>query len=276
MFKTALLLFLLLFVGCTSSPPISENLPLKIHSWESGHGISLRKHDIVLDNKYAILMNSNLFDHNGEFIPDQYVKTDMTQIARLLTHKGYLVIHIEHVDDLYKVLKILSRVSDEDTKVFFAYSGKGDSKGLRLRGRYISELKRMLIIPPNQTIGPRKLIDSLQLIRGQKAVLLNACESGVFSDYAKKANFGFDGIVMAACGVGEETTPYEPDNTTAIYSTFLRHYSDDVDKVYNLPDMDMDSVGGWWNNLLHHVFGKSSKLKLSYNTVIYSKGNFRL
>lgn len=271
-----LILLLLLFPGCSSGLPISENLKFEIIDWGQ------EKFEKAPGNKYAVLMRSHLFSNNV-YQADKYVANDLTQVARLLYHKGYKVWYVPNPKALYQALRKIGAISDGDTQTFVAYSGKGDSQGLRLYGEYVS--KSFLIIPPNVTISPRGLIPAMAGIKGEKALLINACESGIFPDFARSFRLNgrfFDGIIVASCAVGELTTPYEPAETTAVYATFLENYANDLDKIVDISDMDIDTVGGWWYNLLHKLsneidrIGNSNIKPISYDTVVYRGGSYKL
>lgn len=271
-----LLLLLLPLVGCTSGPPLAKDLEFKIVT------LSQEKLKKSSKNKYAILMRSHLYDRDG-YLPDKYITNDLSQIAKLLCHKGYKVWYASSLSLLYEALVKLQKISDKNTKTFFAYSGKGDKFGLRLIGKYVS--KTLLIIPPNVTVEPDKIIPIMVSIKGQKAMLINACEAGIFTDFAgafRVQGRFLNGTIITSCAVGQLTTPYERLEMSATFATFVSQYSNDLDKVIDLCDMDIGTVGGWWYNFMHRMsniidrFRNPNIKPVSYDTVIYRGGSFKL
>lgn len=273
-----ILVFFLLLTGCSSGPPLTEDVDYTVYDW------GMQEFEKSPSNKYAITMRSHLFDRSDGYLDDKYINNDMDQITRLLHSKGYRVWYVPTVSKLKSALDKIREVSDSDTKTFFAYSGKGDKAGLRLYGKYVFDSKSHLIIPPNATITPDNLIPALSSIKGNKAVLINACEAGIFADYADKhsSTTPFNGVVIAACATGFLTTPYEYAEMSATFATFISHYEDDIKKTMCLRCMDIDTVGGWWYNLMHRLsnridrFTNSSLKPISYDTVKYRGGVFKL
>jgi hypothetical protein len=199
------------------------------------------------------------------------------QITRLLVSKGYDVYRADMGEvtpvDVEKLIENIGMVSDAGTHTFFAYSGEGDQKGLRTRSMIVMEGRHL--VPPDATISPDALIAKLATIKGAKALLVNACESGVFAEAARK-NPDFEGVVIAACAPGYATTPHEPTGTSAIYAAFLRLYSEDTKTVRNLGTVRIEKAGGTWTNLAHKWsdFWSGGGLPISYDPVVYSNGDF--
>ena len=276
--RQVLISLFLLLTGCSSGPPLSDDLNITVYDW-GDHNFEKSE-----DNKYAIIMRSHLLDRNDNYLEDEFVTNDMGQIAKLLCHKGYKVWYVQSPSRLKLALEKIREVSNTDTDTFFAYSGKGDAVGLRLYGKYVFDNNGHLIIPPNATVTPDSLIPLLSKIKGNKAMLINACEAGIFADYANKysSSTPFKGVIITACAAGFLTTPYEYAEMSAVFATFMSHYESDVDKVIPLWGMDIDVVGGWWYNLMHRLSNKIDRLTnsslrpVSYDTVKYRGGGFKL
>jgi len=273
-----ILAFFLLLTGCSSGPPLSEDVEYIVYDW------GVQEFEKSPSNKYAITMRSHLFDRSDNYLDDKYINNDMGQITKLLYSKGYQVWYVPTVSKLKSALDKIKEVSDDSTSTFFAYSGKGDKAGLRLYGKYVFDSKSHLIIPPHATVTPDNLISALSGIKGSKAVLINACEAGVFASYADKhsSSTPLNGAIITACAAGFLTTPHEYSEMSATFSTFVSHYKDNIKKTMYLCDMDINTVGGWWYNLMHKLsnrvdrFTNSSLKPVSYDTVKYRGGAFKL
>lgn len=273
------LLVALTLTACSATPPLDIE-PIGQHLCSE-----FRVSD---SNRYAILMSGKLFQlasPNGSVsniqslqkqtpLEDPYVNTDMQQLKALLTNKSYDVYHLDFskatLDDLDFLLRDIIEASNESTRLFIAYSGEGDSKGLRPCALKINQSQ--ILIPSNSTIDPKYFFSILHGFKGTTAVVINACESGVFVDEAPE---DFLGVIFTACPVGTKTTPYEPDGTTAIFSTFLRLYEEDPYQQLDLMSVEIDEVGGWWTNFLHKLFAPSG-IKISYNAVVLKTHKFPL
>jgi len=258
------LILLLIFLSGCANPPIT--IPIKQEYIRNEFKPSLK-------NKYAILISSRLFDAQSQEIEDPYIKTDLDQMRRLLTNKNYDVYQPDilqtSVAGLWKLIENIIVHSNDKTKLFILYSGEGDSTGLRTIGQWVTSNR--LLIPPRVTITPSMLFTYLKAVKGSKAVLINACESGVFPNAIDR----FKGVVIAACDKGHATTPYEWWGTTAIVAAFLRLYEDDPSKIIDLAEADIGAAGGWWYNFMHRVMFAHPKLKLSYDPVIYRGSSFK-
>jgi hypothetical protein len=208
-------------------------------------------------------------------VEDPWVRGDSDQLTTLLLSKGYDVYTLDFgqvtPDSVRNLLDRLSYVANDDTQLFVAYSGEGDSEGLRTRSLRIDS---GLLIPPAVTLTPKDLFGILAAVRGRKAVLINACESGVFAEEA--ALWGeFQGVVVTACKRGFATTPHEPTGTTAIFAVFLELYSDDATQRQNLATVRFERAGGLWTNLAHQWQGMwGDGLPISYEPAIFVSGDF--
>lgn len=242
-------------------------------------------------NRYAVVMSGRRFTPPtkgrfsistaddvlaGKKVEDPWVKGDVSQLTKLLLSKGYDVYRMDYGQvtprAMKKLLKRIAFVAKDETKLFVAYSGEGDSTGWRTRAMSIRQNEH--IIPPGVTVTPPDLFGALATVRGRKAVLINACEAGVFAEEGAKWA-GFRGVVIAACARGFATTPHEPSGTTAIFAAFLELYSDEPSRMRNLATTEIDRAGGLWTNLAHKwksLWGKG--LPLSYKPAIFVSGDF--
>jgi len=224
-------------------------------------------------NKYAIVLEGAQYDENRIKIDDQYTRGDVGQLSRLLLYKGYDVYRLEfsrtNLGVLERLVDRIASVSDNNTKLFFAYSGKGGKSGLWTKAILVGT---QAIIPANATISPKYLFNLLTSIRGKRAVLINACESGIFATEAITTKF--KGIIITSCPKGTLTTPHETTNTTAIFAAFLTLYADDPSIKFNLATIPLDSAGSFWVNLTHHLNNIFSSKPISYDTVIYVNSNY--
>lgn len=279
--------------GCVVSPPLGD-LPRAADAQETE----------VLDadylpfrrsprNRYALVMNGRVFQPpangsgvndaddllQGEPIEDPWVRGDVDQLTRLLLSKGYDVYRIDFgrvtPDTMRALLERIVGVSDAETHLLLAYSGEGDATGLRTRTMRLGPSGHL--VPPSVTVTPSDLFAALEPIQGRKAILLNACEAGVFAEEAARWA-SFEGVVIAACARGYATTPHEPSGTTAIFAAFLEIYADDPERVENLASVEIDRAGGLWTNLAHHwqSLWRAGGKPISYEPVIFASGDFWL
>ncbi len=277
--------------GCSATRPLDLPLPKDARVVELlGDYTSFQKSPT---NRYAVVLHGQEFAspkgrpfqisttddvrREGTPIPDPFIESDVDQVTRLLVSKGYDVYRADMGEatprEVEKLIESIGMVSDAETRTFFCYSGEGDKKGLRTRTMVIGEGRRL--VPPDATIAPDALIAKLATVKGTKALLLNACESGVFAESARK-NPDFQGCVIAACPPGYATTPHEPTGTSAIYAAFLGLYANDPKAVKNLSTARLEKAGGTFTNFAHKWsdFWTGSGLPISYDPVLYSNGDF--
>ena len=244
-------------------------------------------------NRYAIVMNGRRFSPPesrpfaissaedvlaGVALEDPWVRGDMDQLTTLLLSKGYDVYRLDFGQvtprAMIGLLERLTYVSNDETRMFLAYSGEGDSTGIRTRSLLVGQNQH--VIPPEVTVTPKRLFAALAPIRGRKALLINACEAGIFADEAPSWA-EFSGVVIASCPKGYATTPHEPTGTTAIFAAFLELYADEPARELNLARAEIDRAGGLWTNLAHrwqNFWGGG--LPLSYDPVVFISGDFWL
>lgn len=291
MVKYLPLFFFIFIFGCSSTSPLDLPLLKEIHLLGETFRVNPK-------NKYAFIIKGETFQppqpsvlnriffskpddlSRGEPIIDPFINNDIDQISRLVFSKGYDVYLAEmgeHLPaELFNYFAELAKVSDNKTKVFIAYSGEGDKKGLITRECVLGGGR---ITASECRITPDILIEKLNEISGTKALLINACESGCFAEEAKQAwgrdRNNFKGVVIAACPIGFSTTPHEPSNLSAVYATFLKFYQDDPEIIKNLSSLEITKVGSWWNNFRHQIsnIGEGG-LPISYEPVIFSNVYF--
>lgn len=283
-------LALLALSGCSATRPIDLPLPKDARVVELlGDYTAFHKSPT---NRYAVVLHGQEFAEpkgayqisttedvrrEGTPVPDPFVESDVDQLTRLLVSKGYDVYRADMGDvtpaEVEKLIESIGMLSDSETRTFFAYSGEGDRKGLRTRTMVIGEGRR--IVPPDATITPEGLIAKLATVKGTKALLINACESGIFAEAARK-DPDFHGVVIAACAPGYATTPHEPTGTSAIYAAFLGLYADDPKAVKNLGTVHLENAGGTWTNFRHKWtdFWSGGGLPISYDPVVFQNGDF--
>jgi hypothetical protein len=282
-----LALVLLALAGCSAAPPLP---PLAADA-----PVVDVIGDVVFQrsprDRYAVLLRGQGFrapEHafrigtaedvrrEGVKVRDRFVEGDLDQLTRLLAKKGYTVYRADMGEtgpaSVAKLLERIAAVSDGATQVFFAYSGEGDEHGLRTR---TLEVGGHTFVPPDATIVPGALLAKLAAIQGTQALLLNACQSGVFTE-AARGEAAFHGVVIAACARGYATTPHEPTGTSAIYAAFLSLYRDDPGAVRNLGAVRLERAGDSWTNFRHQVsdFFGGGGLPISYEPVLYSNADF--
>jgi hypothetical protein len=279
--------------GCAVSPPIGE-----LSRAQDAEEIEVIDADYLPfrrapTNRYALLLSGRVFEPpsdgsgvadaedllKGDPIDDPWVRGDMDQLSRLLLAKGYDVYRLDcgkvTPEAMRALLGRLTTVSDDATQVLIAYSGEGDSTGLRTRSMRLGGSGHL--VPQGTTITPADLFGALEGVRGRKAILLNACEAGIFAEEAARSA-RFEGVVIAACARGFATTPHEPSGTTAIFAAFLELYADEPERVRNLAAVEIDRAGGLWTNLAHHwqrLWMPGTK-PISYEPVIFASGDYWL
>jgi hypothetical protein len=277
--------------GCATTAPLDLPLPKDARVVELlGDYVPFQR---SASNRYALVLKGQEFDaprdrpfhissaedvrREGTPVRDGFVLSDADQLTRLLVSKGYDVYLGDMGEatavDVERLIERIAIVSDDETRLFFAYSGEGDRHGLRTRTLAIGDGQH--IVPPDATIEPAALFAKLAQVKGTHAVLLNACESGAFADAAQKEP-NFKGVVIAACAVGFATTPHEPTGTSAIYAAFFALYHDDPANVKNLATIKIDKAGGTWTNFRHKWsdFWGGGGLPISYEPVVYANADF--
>lgn len=282
-----LLIFTSIFlVGCSSTESLNLPPPREAHISGERSEVPFK---INSKNKYAFIIRGETFKRDGNFtisspddlsqgkrIIDPYIENDIDQISRLALSKGYDVYvsgRQNFVNQLFDYLEKLEQVSNDETQILIAYSGEGDKDGWITQRCLVSD-SRFFTMEACR-IRPSDLIASLIKVRGKKAILINACESGCFADEAYFKNHEFQGVVISSCAVGFSTTPHEPSNLSATYAAFLSFYQDDPTIVKNLSRLEMTRTGYWWNNFLHQLSDLTDKrLPVSYQPIIYSNTNF--
>ncbi len=242
-------------------------------------------------NRYALVLKGSSFEppRGGGFaissaedilagtqIHDPWVQGDVDQLSQLLLSKGYDVYFLDfgrvQPRSCLNLLERIAYVADAETRLFLAYSGEGDASGWRTRTLRLGENSH--VVPPKVTITPSTLFEALAQVQGSKAMVINACEAGVFTEAAREQP-EYQGVVIAACRRGTATTPHEPSGTTAIFAAFLGLYSQEPWREQNLARVEIDRAGGLWTNLAHHW--KSlwrGGLPLSYQPVIFTRGDY--
>lgn len=282
----------LALTGCRATPPLDLPLPKEARVVDMiGDYVAFQRSP---KDRYAVVLKGQDFaPPNGPFavataedvrrvgtpLRDEFVENDVDQLTRLLVSKGYDVYKADMGDatasEVDRLLERIAIVSDEATQVVFAYSGEGDRHGLRTRTLGLDGGRRL--VPPDATVSPEGLVAKLATIKGTQAVLLNACESGVFAEAARKSP-EFHGVVVAACATGFATTPHEPTGTSAIFASFLGLYHDDPGTVKNLATVKIDRAGGAWTNFRHKWsdFWGGAGLPISYEPVLFANADFLL
>lgn len=274
--RNLFLVALLVLGGCAASPPL-QDLPTRSEYLRPQFTFRVSP-----ENKYAVVMSGQIFSlsdgsagiSNAQDlqrqtpIEDEFVNTDVDQITRLLTFKEFdtyqLSFRSRSIGDFYTLLNEIAKVSNPETQLFVCYSGEGDDTGLRTCALRINPSQ--LIMVPYTTITPADLYMHLTRIKGQSAVLINACQSGVFVEEAPET---FDGVVITACNRNSVTTPYEPYNTTTIFAAFFDLYADDPALQLDLHEIELE-LGDWYHNFMHQMLiTPKPGLRVSYEPQIF-------
>lgn len=274
-----------LVVGCSSPqialPPYDGNLISK----------EVARFEPARSNRYAVLLKGAIYEPTrdrfiisnaldmpraGRLLQDEFVNSDIDALAALLASKHYMVQIFDMAyytpEDVAAHLLNIRRVANEDTNLFMAYSGEGRNKFLMTRAFLAGP--GQLVTTADTVIEPIDFIKTLALVPGHKALLLNACESGVFAQAA--LNERFQGVVIAACAPGFATTPNEPSGHSAIFAAFLNLYRDDSVLVKNLATTKIEKAGDGWTNFRHKWadFWGGGGLPISYEPIVYAGADF--
>lgn len=265
---------LLMLFGCGSNPIVFKEPEV------GEYRLSVRASP---SNKYLIVVrghNSKLsldnceiskIDKRSEEIPDPYTESDIKEISKLASNKGYDVYSSSSDSDLEGLLDSITKVANKDTHIMLAMSGECDNKGFIIN--LVHTTGGMNLVPPDKKLFAEKIIAHLGLIKGTKAVIVNGCQSGCFADAARK-DPDFNGVVIAACAVGYATTECQRTNTSAVYAGFLGLYKDDPLSIKNLSTADI-SAGFWFENFRHKISDiGAGGLPISYSPVIFSTAEY--
>lgn len=268
------LTILLTLLGCGSNPIVFEEPAV------GEYRLSVRA---APNNKYLIVVrghNSTLSLDNCEIskidkrsveIIDPYTTTDIKEISKLASNKGYDVYTSDSDSDLEGLLDNINKVANKDTHLMIAMSGECDNKGFIIN--LVHTAGGMNLVPPDKKLIAEKIIAHLGLIKGVKAVVVNGCQSGCFADAARK-DPDFNGVVVAACSVGYATTECQRTGTSAVYAGFLGLYRDEPTSIKNLATSDI-SAGSWFENFRHKFADiGAGGLPISYSPVIFSTAEY--
>lgn len=269
------ILFLCTLFGCASGPVQFEAQPQIVRvndfrkSPKNAYAI-LMKGQGYLPPKARVINVNNM--HSGEKIRDEFVENDLDALARLATLKGFDVYKPTEPLELYMLLGQIAPVADKDTRVVFFYSGEGTKKGLWTK---FCKLPERTLTQPFYCIEPEMLLNTLSWLKGRQAVVISACESGVFVTEAQQVK-AFNGVVIASCGSGFATTPCESSQHTALFTTFLHKYEDDPATIKNLATIELGRVGELITNQRHLWvdFWSGGGLPISYASETYSTTEF--
>lgn len=277
-------LLAVLLSGCVSWKPLDiephYSFVRKIGECSSG---------ISSHNKYAIIIRSRLYQmpdyvgvistakqvvENGIIINDDYQRGDVDQMQRLLTNKQYstYVCDFAHhsLVDLKSLMKMISLSSNDQTQLMVCYVGEEANSGFGAVG---IKKNGAIIYLPDAYMSVQQFYEMFSDYRGESCVIIGACRSGKFTN-SDVIPMNYRGVVIAACDSDSKTTPYEPDEMTAIYAGFLDWYDDDPSEVYDLSQLDFKS-GGWLCNWWHQLNNLFGQWKISYEPVVVQKGSFR-
>lgn len=144
-----------------------------------------------MTNNYALIAG-----HDGGTLCA--VKNDLNAIELELVKRGFANIRKLYnedeatKDDFFEHMETISRLTDEDSRFIFHYSGHGSEKGLYLPRTIAGSFKTA------EYLSPAELYGSLGKLKGKKAVFLDCCHAGIF------INTGIDvpphTLVIAATG----------------------------------------------------------------------------
>lgn len=278
MYKFLLVLILWVCVGC-SNIPLIEMPP---ESFESEFKISST-------NKYLLLIkgvNSTCsapqfslddLESLSKPILDTYVNHDLTSTAILAQYKNYHVFYSNSRNSTLDFLHKLSLIANDTTQLLVAFSGEGDKEGFIYNLVHLTPMGiqngGIYLIPIGCKITSEEFINQLNIVKGIKAVIINACQSGCFANVAIKSE-NFKGVIICACPVGFATTTCEHTGTTAIYAGFLGLCFDNFFTTQNLSECKL-SAGSWLENLRHKLSDIGGMgLPISYDPVIYATAKF--
>lgn len=267
--------FLLTLFGCASGPVQFEAKPQIVRvgdfrkSPKNAYAI-LMKGQGYLPPKAPIVNANNM--HSGEKIRDEFVENDLDSLGQLATLKGFDVYKPKEPVELYGLLGQIASVSNADTRVVFFYSGEGTKKGLWTK---FCKLPERVLTHPFYCIEPEMLLNTFSWLKGKQAVVISACESGVFVREAQQVK-AFKGVVIASCGEGFATTPCESSQHTALFATFLHKYEDEPSTIRNLATIELGRVGELITNQRHLWvdFWSGGGLPISYASEVYSTADF--
>jgi hypothetical protein len=220
--------------------------------------------------KDAVINLDNM--HSGAKVEDAYVENDIKALAELATLKGYDVYEPEDPLSCYMLLSAMESRTNAQTKIIFFFSGEGTKKGLWTK---FCKLPDRILTHDAFCVEPDFLLHTLSWIKGKQAIVVSACESGIFADAAREIP-EFKGVVLTSCDKGFATTPCETSNHTAFFTSFLNEYKDNPAKVKNLADLNLGVVGEFPTNERHRWvdFWSGSGLPISYASVCYSTTDF--
>jgi len=154
--------------------------------------------------KTALLVH---YENWGEGSEKETFHNDNIQIMSfLLGSRGYELMNIPPLeatqDNVFGAIDRIAKRTEDGHRTVFYYAGHGKGSGICLEGR-------------PAPLFPDELLEVLGKCRGKKAILLEACNSGSFTDYARdflptyerlNGNVIDDFVVLASCPPNSETT----------------------------------------------------------------------
>lgn len=135
---------------------------------------------------YAILVGRGQ-DHAGA------LENDLVAIEHELSKRGYKTQVLKWEDatkqNVKDAIRLLSYVTVPDSHVFLYFTGHGGPNGFMLGG---------------QVLNPGELYHPLSALRGKKAVVIDACNAGLFVNEHNRAKIPENVLVLAASGENKE------------------------------------------------------------------------
>lgn len=259
-----ILVIVLTLSGCSSAPIDFECKP---HREKNKYCLLLLGRNSVFSGTRC---NNDELDEKSVKIDDPNIANDINQTLILASSKGYVCTLVTSEEQFTKAVDEIIKKSNEETQLLVAMSGEGDERGFIFNLVAIGERH---LVPPGKRLLAKQAIAHLSMVKGTKAVVVSACQSGCFVEAARQ-DPEFKGVVIAACPVGYATTQCNHTGTTALYAGFLGIYQGDCKAIKNLAT-ECISAGFWFENLRHRISDiGAGGLPISYDVVRYSNAEF--
>jgi hypothetical protein len=175
---------------------------------------------------YGELNNHALLIAAGEDNPGA-MKNGLDTLERHLRRRGYIchtLMGRQATKDAVKnKLNDLKYLIPHQAQLFVSFHGHGGPHGLSLG---------------DKIMNPRELYDKLRPIRGSKAIVLDACNAGLFVNDEHKHRIPDNTLVLSSCGPGQKASEGTSGNQefSPRFTDALAHYLDEHPGVFSLKD----------------------------------------
>ena len=204
------------------NPDQSDPQPRKLHSGDHIH-VAYEGYTVDLDDvkNYALLVGAGE-DHPGA------MENDISALERQLRKRGYIVQTLMPGELTKKSLKDkleeIKALTTPESHFLLSFNAHGNTHGMKIG---------------SQILNPEELYKKMKQIRGKKAIIIEACNAGLFVHKKYRPKIPEGTLVLTACGQGGqafETMVNEPGETAQYMARlhqslvdYLQHHPKEFD-----------------------------------------------